>query len=141
MEIFNQTGGYNWFNSSNWGNHSVPHCHWYGVTCENTSRYVISICLSNNKLVGTLPRSLWKFRNLQGLCIGGNEGLEGSVGDIVSANMTTVLRLDLAFNNLSGPISGEILPQMKSLVKIQLCCQLGGRSFGQIPKDIGTGSA
>ena len=119
----------------------MPHCHWYGVTCENTSRYVISICLSNNKLVGTLPRSLWKFRNLQGLCIGGNEGLEGSVGDIVSANMTTVLRLDLAFNNLSGPISGEILPQMKSLVKIQLCCQLGGRSFGQIPKDIGTGSA
>ncbi|XP_015751639.1 PREDICTED: putative leucine-rich repeat-containing protein DDB_G0281931 [Acropora digitifera] len=137
MEIFNQTGGYNWFTSSNWGNHSVPHCLWYGVTCENTSRYVISITLHNNNLVGTLPRSLWKFRNLQGLCIFANEGLEGSLGDIISANMTTLLRLELAFNKLSGPIPGEILPQMKSLVKIQLCCQSGGRFSGQIPKDIG----
>ena len=115
----------------------MPHCLWYGVTCEKTSRYVISISLSKNNLVGTLPRSLWKFRNLQGLCLGRNEGLEGSVGDIVSANMTTVLRLDLAFNKLSGLIPGEVLPRMKSLVKIQLCCQLGGRFFGQIPKDIG----
>ncbi|XP_068746178.1 putative leucine-rich repeat-containing protein DDB_G0281931 [Montipora capricornis] len=137
MEIFNQTRGHSWYNSSNWGNHSVSHCLWYGVTCDNTSRYVISLFLTNNNLVGTLPRSLWMLRNLQGLCIGSNDGLEGDIGEILSANMTTVLRVDLAFNKLSGQIPGKILVQMNSLVKIQLCCQMEGKLSGKIPEDIG----
>ena len=51
--------------------------------------------------------------------------------------MTTLLRIDLAFNHLSGKIPGEILVKMKSLVKIQLCCQTGEGLTGEIPKDIG----
>ncbi|KAL9983634.1 hypothetical protein ACROYT_G005833 [Oculina patagonica] len=136
MEIFNQTAGHNWLNNTHWGNESVPHCFWFGITCENTSRHIISISLSNNYLVGTLPRSLWKLRNLQGLCIGGN-GLSGHLSEFLFANMTTVLRLYLAFNKLSGGIPGEILSGMKSLVKIQLCCQKGIGLEGEIPKDIG----
>ena len=137
MEIFNQTGGRNWHKKIHWGNHSVAHCLWYGITCDRTSRYVISIFLTNNNLIGTLPGSLWKLRNLQGLCVGSNNELEGSVGKILSANMTTTLRVDFAFNRLSGQIPGELLVQMKSLVKIQLCCQMGGGLSGEIPKDIG----
>ena len=138
MEIFNQTAGHSWSNNTHWGNDSVSHCFWYGITCDHTNRYIISISLMNNNLVGTLPRSLWKLRNLQGLCICINKELSGHLSDILSANMTNLLSLHLAFNKLSGEIPGErILAKMNSLVKIQLCCQLGKGFTGEIPKDIG----
>ena len=93
----------------------MSHCLWYGVTCDNTSHsYVISLSLVQNNLRGTLPKNLWKLRNLQGLCIYGNSRLSGKVDEVLSANMTALLRLDLAFNRLSGTIPGEILPKMKS---------------------------
>ena len=137
MEIFNQAGGLNWKNKTYWGNHSVSHCFWYGITCDRTKRHIISVYLTNNNLIGTLPGSLWKLRNLQGLCIAYNFGLQGSVSEILSANMTSLLRVRLSFNKLSGRIPGEILVKMKSLVKIQLCCQKGKGLSGEIPKDIG----
>ena len=93
--------------------------------------------MTTNNLVGALPRSLWKLRNLQGLCVGNNNRLAGNLFEILSANMTTLLRLDLAFNKLSGEIPAEILPKMESLVKVQLCCQLGKGLSSTIPRDIG----
>ena len=137
MEIFNQTAGHNWNKNTYWGNYSVPHCTWYGVTCDRTSRYIINIFLKDNNLFGTLPPSLWKLRNLQGLCIGSNKELSGQPSEILTANMTSILRLDLSFNKLSGKIPGKLLARMKSLVKIQLCCQIGEGLTGEIPKDIG----
>ena len=137
MEIFNQTTGHNWDNNTSWGNYSVSHCTWYGITCDRTRRYIISIFLQDNNLDGTLPRSLWKLRNLQGLCIGSNKELSGQPSEILSANMTSILRLSLAFNKLSGKIPGKIVAGMKSLVKIQLCCQMGEGLTGEIPEDIG----
>lgn len=103
----------------------------------SSSRYVISIALDENNLIATLPGRLWKLRNLRGLCIGGNSGLLGSVGEILYANMTALQRVDLAFNKLYGRIPGEVLVQMMSMVKIQLCCQTGEGLSGEIPKDIG----
>ena len=137
MEIFNQTDGHNWRKSTHWGNNSVSHCLWYGITCDQTNGYIISITLTTNNLVGALPRSLWKLRNLQGLCVGNNNKLLGNLFEILSTNMTTLLRLDLAFNKLSGEIPAEILPKMESLVKVQLCCQLGKGLSSTIPRDIG----
>ncbi|KAJ7350213.1 hypothetical protein OS493_037733 [Desmophyllum pertusum] len=137
MEIFNQTAGHNWDNNTHWGNDSVSHCFWYGITCDHTNRYIISIVLRMNNLVGTLPRTLWKLRNLQCLWGGNNKGLSGDVNEILSPNMTSILRVDLAFNKLSGKIPGEILVNMESLVVIQLCCQMGEGLTGEIPKDIG----
>ena len=137
MEIFNQTAGHNWYNNAYWRNDFVSHCTWYGITCDRTGRYIISIFLHDNNLDGALPPSLWKLRNLQGLCIGRNKELSGHLGGILSANMTTLLRLDLSFNKLSGAIPGEILVSMKSLVKIQLCCQMGKGLIGEVPEDIG----
>ena len=137
MEIFNQTGGQNWKNKTYWGNHSVSHCLWYGITCERTNRYVINIYLNNNNLTGTLPGSLWMLRNLKGLFVVYNFGLQGSVSDILSANMTSLLHVSLSFNKLSGQIPFDLLVKMKSLVKIQLCCQKGKGLFGKIPDDIG----
>ncbi|KAL9983637.1 hypothetical protein ACROYT_G005839 [Oculina patagonica] len=137
IEIFNQTAGHNWYNNTLWANESVWHCFWFGITCDNTSRYVISIFLTDNNLVGTLPRSLWKLRNLQGLCIESNKGLSCHLSEILSANMTTILRVELAFNKLSGKFPGEIFLNMKSLVRLQLCCQKGEGLEGKLPKDIG----
>ena len=133
MEIFNQTAGHSWHRKKHWGNDSVSHCNWYGITCDRTRRYIISIFLNDNNLVGTLPPSLWNLRNLQGLCISSNKELSGQLSEILSTNMTTILRLDLAFNKLSGKIPGKILAGMKSLVKLQLCCQLGAGLKGEIP--------
>ena len=93
--------------------------------------------MTKNNLVGVFPGSLWKLRNLQGLCVGNNNRLAGNLFEILSANMTTLLRLDLAFNKLSGEIPAEILPKMESLVKVQLCCQLGKGLSSTIPRDIG----
>ena len=137
MEIFNKTDGGNWKNNIHWGNSSVSHCLWYGITCEHTSRYVISIFLESNNLAGTFPNDLWKLRNLQALCIAYNDNLRGSVGDILSPNMSTLLRIHFSFNNLSGQIPGELLVQLTSLAKIQLCCQMGKGLSGKIPHDIG----
>ena len=137
MEIFNQTAGHNWYNNTYWANDSVYHCTWYGITCDRTGRFIISIFLINNNLVGTLPPSLWRLRNLLGLCIKRNKGLSGHLGNILSSNMTTLLRVELAFNNLSGEIPGKILTGMKSLVKLQVCCQNGNGLEGEIPKEIG----
>lgn len=137
MEIFHKTGGNKWKRKTHWGNHSGSHCSWYGITCDRTSRYVTVISLSRNNLIGTLPGNLWKLRNLQGLCMGGNNGLLGRLDDILSANMTNILRIALAFNKLSGLIPGGSLVQMKSLVKIHLCCQMGEPLSGEIPDDIG----
>ena len=138
MELFNQTKGHNWENNTFWGNDSVSHCLWYGITCDNTSHsYVISISLVENNLRGSLPGTLWKLRNLQGLCVYGNSRLTGKLDTILSANMTALLRLDLAFNKISSTIPSAILVRMESLVKIQLCCQMGRGLSGEIPRDIG----
>ncbi|XP_068731851.1 putative leucine-rich repeat-containing protein DDB_G0281931 [Montipora capricornis] len=138
LELFNQTDGHRWKNNSLWGNDSVSHCSWYGVTCDNsTHSYVISIALYKNNLRGKPPSSLWKLRNLQGLCLYGNSRLSGELHDFLSPNMTSLLRLSVAFNKHSGTIPGEILVGMKSLVKIQLCCQMGEGLAGEIPRDIG----
>ena len=137
MEIFNKTDGGKWKNNTLWGNSSVSHCLWYGITCERTNRYVISIFLESNNLAGTFPNDLWKLRNLQALCIAHNNKLQGNVGDILSPNMSTLLRIHFSFNNLSGRIPGELLVQLRSLAKIQLCCQMGQGLHGEIPHDIG----
>ncbi|XP_022792734.1 putative leucine-rich repeat-containing protein DDB_G0281931 [Stylophora pistillata] len=137
MEIYNLTAGHKWNNNTHWGNDSVPHCSWHGIKCDITNSHVISITLINNNLNGTLPKSLWKLRNLQILCIGTNAELSGNLNEILSANMTNLRTLHLPFNKLSGKIPDEILPSMKSLEIVQLCCQLRDGFFGEIPKDIG----
>ena len=138
MEIFNETNGHNWRNDKHWGNYWVSYCLWYGITCDpRTNRSVISVFLERYNSVGTLPRSLWRLRNLQGLCLAENGELQGEISEIVSENMTNLLRLGLSFNNLSGRIPGEKLVRMKSLVVIQLSSQTGEGLTGEIPRDIG----
>ena len=58
MEIFDQTDGHKWRKSTHWGNNSVSHCLWYGITCDQTNSYIISITLTKNKLVG-LFQEVW----------------------------------------------------------------------------------
>ena len=127
IQIYHKTNGNSWFNTAGWLNKTIPHCKWYGITCENKTGYIISIYLIQNNLTGILPRTLWKLRNLQGLCVGNNPRLSGTVRDVVSFNMTSLLRLDLSFNSHFGKIPGDALVQMKSLQKLQLCCQEGNQ--------------
>ena len=137
MQIYNETNGHNWKNNKHWGYYSLSHCLWYGITCDPTNRSIISIFLERNNLVGTLPQSLWRLRNLQGLCLGGNGELQGEISKIVSENMTNLLQLGLSSNNLSGRIPGKKIVRMKSLVAIQLGSQTGEGLTGEIPQDVG----
>ena len=137
MQLYNETNGHNWKNNKHWGYYSLSHCLWYGITCDPTNRSIISIFLERNNLVGTLPQSLWRLRNLRGLCLGGNGELQGEISKIVSENMTNLLQLGLSFNNLSGRIPGKKIVRMKSLVAIQLGSQTGEGLTGEIPQDIG----
>ena len=137
MQIYNETNGHNWKNNKHWGYYSLSHCLWYGITCDPTNRSIIGIFLERNNLVGTLPQSLWRLRNLQGLCLGGNGELQGEISKIVSENMTNLLQLGFSFNNLSGRIPGKKIVRMKSLVAIQLGSQTGKGLTGEIPQDIG----
>ena len=128
MQLYNETNGHNWKNNKHWGYYSLSHCLWYGITCDPTNRSIISIFLERNNLVGTLPQSLWRLRNLQGLCLGGNGELQGEISKIVSENMTNLLQLGLSFNNLSGRIPGKKIVRMKSFSSNPTWLSNGGRT-------------
>ena len=136
MELYSATNGEtSWINKKHW-NTSAPHCSWFGITCLNDTGYVIGISLMDNNLTGTHPVNLWRLRNLLGLCTGSNYQLTGDVSEIISSNMTKLIRVDIAFCNLRGKIPQHIT-QLTSLLKIQLCCQVGEGLIGKIPTDIG----
>lgn len=136
MELYSSTDGEtSWIKKTHW-NTSAPHCSWFGITCLNDTGYVISINLIGNNLTGKHPNNFWKLRNMLGLCTGGNPNLTGNVSEIISSNMTNLIRIDLAFSHLKGELPQHIT-QLTRLLKIQLCCQLGEGLTGAIPNDIG----
>ena len=136
IELYNSTDGKtSWITKTHW-NTSTPHCSWYGITCLNESGYIISINLIRNNLTGKHPRSLWRLRNLLGLCTGSNPKLTGEITDFIFANMTKLIRIEISYCNLRGKLP-EYIAKLTKLVKIQLCCQIGEGLTGLIPTDIG----
>ena len=53
MDFYTTTA--RWFNSSGWGDPSVPICDWHGISCSGSN--VTSIQLQSNGISGTLPPS------------------------------------------------------------------------------------
>ncbi|MCV6615041.1 MAG: hypothetical protein OIF35_08690 [Cellvibrionaceae bacterium] len=105
-DIYNDLGGDNWSDNSNWGN-GDPNS-WYGVFTiasgpGTAEPYVVSaINLDNNNLVGSLPSAVAYLEDLNQLNLSGNQ-ISGPLPSGF-ANMRKLVRLYLANNQLSGGI-------------------------------------
>lgn len=136
LELYHATGGPNyWYKKTGWENNSIPHCQWFGVHCYENGSYVKWIDLRNNGLTGRLP-NLWKFRNLQGMCLQINKKMSGTIPDVISINMTRLRRLCLSYSGIYGEIPWDLLLQLQNLEKIQICCMNETKLYGTIPHDI-----
>lgn len=109
MEIYRALGGDKWNNNTNWGS-DLPMSEWYGVFTESYRdedgkdvKYVTSLYLDNNNLVGELPAEAFaKLKNLQYLRIEGN-AIKGHLPECLSRLRGLMFR----FNNSSigeGPL-------------------------------------
>jgi Leucine-rich repeat (LRR) protein len=74
-----------------------------------------TLLLSNNRLVGTLPRTFANFTNLRDLVLGGN-AFDGALPSSLS-QLSLLERLDVSDNNLVGAVPSELarLPSLESL--------------------------
>ena len=102
MELFVRTNGSTWKNNTGWGLHSVtPVCDWFGITCKNSN--VVSISLSQNNLVGTLPASLASLTHLEELRFYDEGGVSGTLPSSWGA-LTLLKTLVVSDNHIFGPL-------------------------------------
>ncbi|KAK2962309.1 putative DNA damage-repair/toleration protein DRT100 [Blattamonas nauphoetae] len=88
--FYKSTGGDKWTTNTNW-NTAADICTWHGISCSG--KYVSSIALQGNNLVGVIPSN---FGHLSGL-----------------------VSFDLSKNNLGGPIPQSV-GNMRNLMAIGL---------------------
>ena len=131
VRIFNQNGGPNWTNSTNWNGPQV--CgFWFGVTCDDNGN-LVGLDLHNNNLTGKLPAltdlaglstfnfsqnfltgpipGLTDLTNLQDFNISSNQ-FSGSIPSL--AGLNNLQTFDAFSNQLTGP-----LPALTGLVNLQ----------------------
>ncbi len=112
MELYDTTGGVDWFNKDGWASESTPICEWYGIACAEDET-VESIDLGGNNLViadgKSLPTSLFYLPSLKYLTLKENtlfkypNSESDFFKDIGAANLLEAL--DLSSTGLSG-VSG-----------------------------------
>jgi Leucine-rich repeat (LRR) protein len=97
-------------------------------------RQLQTLWLSDNGLVGTLPRALASFSSLRYLALGGNH-FNGPLSSSLS-QLSLLERLDVSDNDLVGAVPSELalLPSLESL-------KLGLNQFSAIPDSLCTISA
>nr|XP_043630873.1 receptor-like protein EIX2 isoform X2 [Erigeron canadensis] len=79
-----------------------------GIQLKYTStiRFLISLDLSSNKIIGEIPDVLMNLKALTNLNLSRNE-LSGHIPTIIG-NLTSMESLDLSMNKLSGPIPSSL---------------------------------
>jgi serine/threonine protein kinase/Leucine-rich repeat (LRR) protein len=105
-----------------------------GVICEDNN--VVSLSLSNNNLVGTLPESLLSFTALQSLDLGYNF-LSSTIPSVISL-MTTLQKINFGNNFLSGTVPNSLLDDSDNLAKLILRVNLFTGTLPQPTRDIAT---
>lgn len=79
----------------------VSECNWYGVKCDETGA-VTHLDLPRNNLAGVLPVELFSLTSMNGVSLGHNGGIRGSVPSEIE-NWTQLVYLDVDDNELEGP--------------------------------------
>ena len=135
--LYDSTGGDDWHDNANWKK-TDDICTWYGVECRGAGdgKTVQVLRLGANNLVGTPPEQIFGLRQLHTLWLHSNpidfkfKGI-GKAQNLVELRLdatglssidsigdaTSLLRLDLKYNQLSGSFPTELfnLDKLESL--------------------------
>ncbi|KAF5744096.1 receptor-like protein kinase 5-like [Tripterygium wilfordii] len=116
---------------SSWNERDETPCNWFGITCDNTTRRVVSVNLSNSGLSGPFPGFLCRLPFLSSVNFSANEINSSLVVDVDRCH--NLQELILSDNLLVGSI-----PESLSLLQNLRVLDLAGNNFsGGIPASFG----
>ncbi len=129
VNLYNNTNGSNWNDSTNWLGSAGTECTWSGVTCDDTNSNVIGISLSNNNLVGTLP-DLSGLTALQSFAVNSDFPNANQLGGPIPAlsALTGLQDFEVNGNQLTGSI-----PSLGGLTSLTLFSANDNQLTGSIP--------
>lgn len=132
IALYDATNGDNWTNHTNWCS-DKPLSEWYGVDVDviRDENKVISLRLSNNNLVGSLPEEIGYLIDVQNLDLDNNQligGIPASIGKIQQLG-----GLYMSGNQFTGEIPSEIC----NLSKLRYCYLYNNQLTGNIPESFG----
>lgn len=127
LSLYSSTGGDNWLDHTGWvsanaSNSSI--CNWFGIQCLETGvESVLSIRLPANRLVGTVPSSIFQLPNLQAIDFSLNDNLTftfmgiGGCPNLRYLDLTSVGTLVDFDNvqNVSGTLEQLVLSSVSDL--------------------------
>jgi len=135
VDLYNATGGADWWHNTGWLGAAGTECNWYGVTCDAGKTTVVQLVLWDNHLNGTLPESLSHLKGLTGLYLYYNE-LTGSLPAGLG-ELSNLRELHLHSNGLKGTIP----PAIGALSKLEVLDLHANQLTGVIPEELGGLSA
>ncbi|MDH6312701.1 hypothetical protein M2137_001476 [Parabacteroides sp. PFB2-10] len=127
VEFYEKTNGKNWINKKNWCS-DKPLSEWYGITVQDGR--VITICLPNNNLIGSLPESFSKLSKLKRIELNNNK-LSGRFFDTL-IKMTDIEWVVVSHNNFTGSIPAEI----NQLTRLLVLAAWHNSFTGHLPDEI-----
>jgi Leucine-rich repeat (LRR) protein len=136
LNFFAATGGTNWRVRTGWTSPKTDPCidMWFGVGC-NTQGRVISLTLSNNHLIGSIPDSLGTLEFLNGLWLGSMD-ITGIDRNYLYGTLPSSL---LVLPNLEvlvvdhNMFTGHIPTALSSATKLKLLDLSFNRFTGELP--------
>ena len=129
IALYNDTGGPNWHNRTNWLSNE-PLGNWYGVKTDTEGR-VTALDLNNNNLSGGLSSELGQLQRLSELLLS-NNNLTGSIPPEIG-QLSRLRHMSLSGNPFTGTLPSE-LGQLSNLVVLGL---RGNSLEGRIPPELG----
>ncbi|MDR3385641.1 MAG: hypothetical protein P4L92_01205 [Rudaea sp.] len=124
LNLYTNTNGPKWINSSGWNGAAGTECMWFGVTCDGAQSHVTSIELASNNLSGPLP-SLAPLTNIENFDVDTNQ-LTGAIPPLIDL---TNLGNFLVFNN---QLTGNI-PAIAGLTQLSYFYIYNNKLTGSIP--------
>ncbi len=119
IALYDAAGGNSWKNKEGWLGEAGTECDWHGVNCreaDSGQRYVHSLFLVDNELVGNLPGALAELAGLRELRLNDNH-LAGPI-PAAFGEFASLEYLELSDNDLDGPIPGSLLSESLLFVNV-----------------------
>lgn len=126
LDLYTYTNGDNWTNKWDF---NQPVSTWFGVTVVDDK--IISINLSSNNLVGTIPNSIQDLKYLESFNVFKNK-LKGQFPSELF-RIQTIKNINLSFNSFTGDIP-ESISLASSLVTLEVFMN---QFSGSLPENIG----